>query len=303
MNSTSSLAYVSPATAPAWKRWLVCSPVARIAIFMAVFIVLNRSVSALVHALMQGMARTPMTSALVYLVVFLLPVIVTYVFLVRVVERRRPEELALRRWPGALGGLLAGGLLFSTVVGVLWLLGSYHVTGFNPRADWLPAMLVAGIGAGIGEEILFRGVLYRIVEEGLGTWAALIVSALFFGAAHITNPGATLWSSAAIAIEAGLLFGLLYHLTRSLPVCMGLHAAWNFCQGTVYGIPVSGMKADGWLVSTRSGPDWLSGGMFGAEASVVALGLCALCSLVLLVVAVRRGSIVPCGPLQQFRRR
>lgn len=293
MNSTPSLAYAPPATAPAWKRWLVCSPLARIVIFMAVFIVLNRSTSALMHVLMQGMARTPMTSALVYLAVFVLPVIVTYAFLVCVIERRRPGELALRRWPGALGGVLAGGLLFSTVVGVLWLLGSYHVTGFNPHADWLPALLVAGIGAGIGEEILFRGVLFRIVEEGLGTWAALLVSALFFGFAHASNPGATLWSSMAIAIEAGLLFGLLYHLTRSLPVCMGLHAAWNFCQGTVYGIPVSGMKAEGWLVSTRSGPDWLSGGAFGAEASVIALGLCSLCSLVLLVAAVRRGSTVP----------
>lgn len=93
---------------------------------------------------------------------------------------------------------------------------------------------MAGLGAGIGEEILFRGVLFRIVEEGLGTWAALLVSALFFGAVHLGNPGATLWSSATIAIEAGLLFGLLYHVTRSLYLCMGVHAAWNFMQGTVY---------------------------------------------------------------------
>jgi len=136
-------------------------------------------------------------------------------------------------------------------------------------------------------------VLFRIVEEGLGSWWALVISALFFGASHIANPGATLWSSAAIAIEAGLLFGMIYHLTRSLSLCMGLHAAWNFAQGTIYGIPVSGTRADGWLVSTRSGPDWLSGGVFGAEASVVALTLCSLCTAGLLVVVVRRGSIVP----------
>ncbi len=61
-------------------------------------------------------------------------------------------------------------------------------------------------------------------------------------------------------------------------------------------MPVSGVKAEGWLVSTRSGPDWLSGGVFGAEASVVALGLCSLCTLGLLVLAVRRGSIVPFRP-------
>ncbi|MGP1664743.1 MAG: lysostaphin resistance A-like protein, partial [Rhodanobacter sp.] len=82
-----------------------------------------------------------------------------------------------------------------------------------------------------------------------------LISALFFGFVHMGNPGATLWSSVAIALEAGLLFGMLYHVTRSLPVCMGVHAAWNFAQGTIYGIPVSGTKADGWLVSTHSGPD------------------------------------------------
>jgi membrane protease YdiL (CAAX protease family) len=176
---------------------------------------------------------------------------------------------------------------------MLWLLGSYHVTGFNPDADWLPALLLVGLGAGIGEEILFRGVLFRIVEEGLGTWAALLVSALFFGAVHLGNPGATLWSSAAIAIVAGLLFGLLYHVTRSLYLCMGVHAAWNFMQGTVYGTPVSGTSADGWLISTRSGPDWLSGGVFGAEASVVALLICSMLSLGLLIIALRRGTLVP----------
>jgi hypothetical protein len=102
-----------------------------------------------------------------------------------------------------------------------------------------------------------------------------------------------LWAGAAIAIEAGILFGLLYLVTRSLWVCMGLHAAWNFMQGTVYGIPVSGTPADGWLVSTRSGPDWLSGGVFGAEASVIALSLCSLASAALMVVALRRGLIAP----------
>jgi len=96
-------------------------------------------------------------------------------------------------------------------------------------------------------------------------------------------------------------------VTRSLPICMGLHAAWNFAQGTIYGVPVSGVKADGWLVSTRSGPDWLSGGAFGVEASVIGLILCLLCTLGLLVVMRRRSSIVPCRPwhllLQRFSHR
>ena len=121
---------------------------------------------------------------------------------------------------------------------------------------------------------------------------SLAISAVFFGAAHIANPAATLWSSAAIAIEAGILLALVYHVTRSLWACAGLHAAWNIMQGTVYGIPVSGTHADGFLVSTRTGPDWLSGGAFGAEASVVALACGVAVSAVLLVIALRRGSIV-----------
>lgn len=303
--SVDSLAFVTPTAAPGWKRWLVFSPLARIVIFAVLMVGLTFAIGALVRALgLTAKDASAVTHSVAMLLIRALPALIAYLILVRLIERRPIDELATRKLlPDGALGIAAGLLLFSTVVGALYLLGSYHVTGSNPDATWLPALLVVGLGAGIGEEIITRGVLFRIVEEGLGTWVALIFSALFFGAAHIANPGATLWSSAAIAIEAGLLFGMLYHVTRSLPVCMGLHAAWNFAQGTIYGIPVSGTKADGWLVSTRTGPDWLSGGVFGAEASVIALGLCSLCTVGLLVVAVRRGTIVPCRPWQALLRR
>ena len=300
-----SVAFVTPAGAPRWKRWLVFSPLARIVIFVLMFMALSFGMGTLVHMLGWGGKDAPANvHAMAQFLMRAVPALLAYLLLVKLVERRPITELAPRRLlPDGIIGLFGGLLLFSAVVGVLYLLGSYHVIGFNPHADWLPALMVVGLGAGIGEEIMFRGVLFRIAEEGLGSGWALLVSALFFGAVHLANPGATLWSSAAIAIEAGLLFGMLYHVTRSLPLCMGLHAAWNFAQGTIYGIPVSGLKADGWLVSTRSGPDWLSGGVFGAEASVIALALCSLCTLALLIVAVRRGSIMPCRPWQRLRQR
>jgi len=300
-----TIAFTTPPDAPRWMRWLLFSPLARIAIFVLLFMALSFATGALMHALGWLGKDAPATiHGLAQLLMRALPALLAYLLLVRLVERRPIIELAPRRLlPDGAVGTAAGLLLFSAVVGVLYLLGSYHVTGTNPDAPWVPALLMVGLGAGIGEEIICRGVLFRIVEEGLGSWWALLVSALFFGAAHVGNPGATLWSSAAIAIEAGLLFGMIYHLTRSLPLCMGLHAAWNFAQGTIYGIPVSGTPADGWLVSTRSGPDWLSGGVFGAEASVVALGLCSLCTLALLVIALRRGSIVPCRPWQLLLQR
>ncbi|WP_027492832.1 type II CAAX endopeptidase family protein [Rhodanobacter sp. OR444] len=288
-----AIAFTTPPGAPRQRRWLL-SPPGRIAIFVAWLVGLMVMLRFGFLALGMGQGTPILQQNLAQFVARALVPLAAYLILVKLVERRALIELAPRSLlPQGLLGALGGLLLFSAVVAVLWLVGSYHVSAFQPHAPWLGALLVVGLGAGIGEEIVFRGVLFRIVEEGLGTWWALGISALLFGAIHAANPGATLWSSAAIAIEAGLLFGMVYHVTRSLPVCMGLHAAWNFAQGTIYGIPVSGTAADGWLGSTRSGPDWLTGGAFGAEASVVALALCTLGTTGLLVVARRRGSIVP----------
>ena len=294
IDMSSSIAFRTPQDAPAWQRWLVFSPVARIIIFVALAFGIGYAVHNVLLALgWMSKTATPLQHALAVLSMELLSSVIAYAVLVLLVERRALRELSLRTVPTyGLGGLVAGFLIFSAVVGLLWLFGSYHVLGVNQQVNWLPAVLVAGVGAGIGEEIITRGVLFRIVEEGLGTWWALGISAAFFGIAHIFNPNATLWSSLAIAIEAGVLLALIFHVTRTLWACIGLHAAWNISQGTIYGIPVSGTDAKGWLVSSRTGPDWLSGGAFGAEASVVALAVCSTVSLALLVIAWRRRSFV-----------
>ena len=289
------IAFRTPATATSWQRWAVFSPFGRFVFFFALFFVLIKLTSVTIGALgLTGHGVPPLSHAIGVLAMQLIPTVVAYTVLVKAIERRRLGEFAaadiLRL---GLPGLLLGAVLMSSTVLVLWLAGSYHVTGTDPSVNWLPAVLVAGLGAGIGEEIFTRGALFRIIEEGMGTWWALAISALVFGASHIFNPGATLWSSLAIAIEAGVLLAAVYLVTRSLWPCIGLHAAWNIMQGSVYGIPVSGTDTKGWLVSSRTGPDWLSGGVFGAEASVVALTLCSACSVLLLIVAVRRGAIVP----------
>lgn len=289
------IAYTTPLTASRWQRWMVFSPVARIVFFTALYLLLFTLTSQAAGRLgFFAPGTTKLMHAWGNLAVQLASTVPAYLLLVLAIERRPVRELAPRD-ALTLGplGFVAGAALFGLIVLVLWLAGSYHVLGTNPQADWLPGVLTAGIGAGIGEEIITRGVLFRAVEEGLGTWWALGISALFFGMAHISNPGATLWAALAIAIEAGVLLALIYHLTRSLWPCMGLHAAWNIMQGTVFGIPVSGTEAQGWLVSTRTGPGWLSGGGFGAEASVVALLACSCCSAVLLFLALKRGTIVP----------
>ena len=80
---------------------------------------------------------------------------------------------------------------------------------------------------------------------------------------------------------------------RRLWLAIGVHAAWNFVEGGVFGIPVSGYAIPGWLRSTLTGEEWLTGGAFGPEGSLVTLAVTSAASAALLVVAWRRGSLRP----------
>jgi len=276
-------------------RWFVYSPLARIVIFSLVALGLTMAIAWGIKV--SGFDVAALSASAKNLVRFglqLSATVLAYVFLVKLIETRRLSELAARKAvPQTLVGVAAGALLISVIIALMWLLGAYRVDGTNPGADWLGPLLTAGLGAAVSEEIVFRGVVYRISEEGLGTGWALAISALLFGGIHLFNPGATLWSALAIAIEAGLLLGLIYNLTRSLWVCIGLHMSWNFTQGTIWGVPVSGVSEPGLLLSSRPGPEWLSGGSWGAEGSVLAVLVNLAVALALFERARRRNTLVP----------
>lgn len=271
---------------------LLRSPFMRLvyfAVLLTAFVAASVAVSRMLAIPPNSLKTMSATSLATLLAV--LPYLLAYVLLVKLIERRKLEELAWRKSPQLLWGLLAALLLFSVVTFELWAAGAYAVHDIGDAPLWTLFLLTAVV-PGITEEIVSRGILFRLTEEGLGTWIALAVSALFFGFAHASNPGATWWTSVAISIEAGLLFGLLYHVTRSLWWCIGLHAGWNFVQGAVFGIPVSGIHVDGLAESTLQGPDWLDGGGFGAEASVLAVLTCCIASLLLARHMLREGSVV-----------
>jgi membrane protease YdiL (CAAX protease family) len=276
--------------------WIACAPLTRIVVFAMLLIGLLFVCRQLmnVFGLPASLDQASYAQLLPIMLLNLFAFGFAYWLMVRWLEQRKLDELAIRELlPDAAIGLAIGGGLMLLVTGVLWLSGAYRVVGVQADAPWLRGLLLVGVLAGVTEEILFRGVIYRIVEDGMGSWVALAVSSLLFGFVHAMNPGATLWSCIAIAIEAGLLLGLLYTVTRSLYMCMGLHAGWNFVQGSVLGIPVSGTAPHGLLVATLSGPRWLSGGAFGAEASAVSVVLLGAVSCVLAVHAVRHGLIKP----------
>ena len=189
-------------------------------------------------------------------------------------------------------GLAGGALLFSLVTAVAALVGVYDIVGWGSTRSILYALVMIGIIPGVVEEILFRGILFRHLEDFGGSWFALALTSALFGVAHIFNPNATFFSSFAIAVEAGILLGGAYLLTRSLWAPIGIHAAWNFTQGEIYDVPVSGIDGKGLVEAKLSGPELLSGGTFGLEASVIALVIATGAGIWLVVRAVRAGHVV-----------
>lgn len=196
------------------------------------------------------------------------------------IERRRPSEFDIgRALPELSSGLVLGVVLFTVVMGILWACRVYRPAGFDPHAQLASGLLSAMVG-GVVEEILFRGLLFRLTSKILGTWGALLFTAGFFGVAHAFNPGATVNSSLAIALEAGILLGAAYAATARLWLPIGLHIGWNFTEGTLFGMSVSGHGLSGGLVrGSLSGPPILSGGDFGPEASLIAVLVCLAAAL------------------------
>ena len=224
----------------------------------------------------------------------LVPTVMAYWLLVRFVERRKVTELAPGKFlTHSAVGWLVGTATLVVAAAAMAVAGVYRVQGINSDVYLTGPLVVLGILPGITEEIVARGILFRVVEDGLGTWVALVISAALFGFGHMANPNATVWSSVAIAIEAGLLLGMAYAWTRSLWFCMGLHAAWNFTQGPLLGIPVSGFELKGLLASTTQGPALLSGGEFGAEASIVTVIVCVTLAGFFTRKAIDQGQIKP----------
>jgi len=267
-----------------WRRILARAP-ARLGIELVALIAVGLVVSLAVKPLPAPWRAALGTAVGVPLM------IAVYVLLVRKLERRPVTELGLERAGRELGlGLALGAALFSLVIGIIALFGGYSVESVGSPLALLPPITMA-VSSGVSEEIVTRGVLFRLLEEWLGTWAALAISAALFGLAHLGNPNATVASAVAIAAEAGVLLATAYMVTRRLWLAIGLHAAWNWTQGALFGVAVSGVRVEGWLHGDLHGPDWLSGGAFGAEASVVAVVVGGAAAAVLLWRAGRLGRI------------
>ena len=204
-----------------------------------------------------------------------------YSLLTRYVEGNDACKIAPRKDISSIGkGLLIGFSYFIIVTATMSLCGCYHIKSI--QFDWEKQLFSFTLFflVAVSEEIFFRGFLFRIINRRWNLWAALVISALIFGGLHIFNDNATFWSSIAIAIEAGSLLGAAYAYSKNLWLPIGIHWIWNYTQGNILGFPVSGGDNVTSVITPEiNGPQWLTGGSFGAEASVIATVIGLLISL------------------------
>lgn len=209
----------------------------------------------------------------------------SYALYVELIERRTPDELTFDGAAAELGGgILLGGGLFALIMGLLWLPGIYQVDGTNSWLVIFPA-LAGNVPAGFLQEILFRGIIFRLTEEAFGTLWAMLISAALFAAIHFVTRQANIIGTFSFAASAGVLLAAAYLLTRRLWLSIGLHIAWDVTSDGIFGVGFSestSQPTQGLLNGSLNGPALLTGGAGGVEnALLTALVITAACFILI----------------------
>jgi len=227
----------------------------------------------------------------------LLAAVAAYWAYVRWHEKRKATELRLQPLRLALG-VASGVVLVGLPIAILFALGAYELVRFRGFSSALAGVAgVIGIAA-VLEELLYRCLLFRVLERAWGTGVALAVQAIVFAVWHLGNveqgSAADVMAMLVSVTLLGLLWAGLFVLTRNLWVVAANHAAWNFTI-LLSGVPLSGIedwRALAPLESRYAGPDWLTGGMFGPENSLLVMVSIAVAVVLLLRAARRRGAFL-----------
>lgn len=212
-------------------------------------------------------------------------------------EKREASELRLRPICLMLGGA-SGAVLAAIPIAVLFALGAYELVLFRSASSALLGVAVLiGIAAFL-EELIYRCLLFRVLERAWGTGVALAVQSVIFALVHLGNVehgGAGEIATMLVSVTMlGLLWAGVFILTRNLWVVVANHAAWNFTI-LLSGVPLSGIEdwRDLAPLETRyAGPDWLTGGMFGPESSLLVIMSVTVAVVLLLGVARRHGAFL-----------
>ena len=190
----------------------------------------------------------------------------------RVVEGRKVRTMGFYK-KGALVsyllGLVAGFAAFSMLVGIAYLMGGVKFEGWRGQFTGQFFLILLGFGIqGMSEETICRGFMMTSTLRHKNFWIASLVNALIFALAHAINPGFTLLAMVNLTL-CGLLFSAYVLRTGNIWGACAFHSIWNFAQGNIYGLPVSGLDTGDTAISmSLTGSDFVNGGAFGLEASI-----------------------------------
>lgn len=169
-------------------------------------------------------------------------------------------------------GLLVGFVIFSAAVGLGWLTGGLEFGGFSVSdtadAVYVVLFFLGYVVQGMAEEVLCRGYLMTSLTRRYSIATAVLVNSAFFALLHMFNNGVSLLAFVNLTLY-GIFASMLMLKTGNIWIVGAVHTVWNFVQGNLYGISVSGMgKNPSVLSMTSTGRTWLNGGKFGMEGGI-----------------------------------
>jgi len=207
------------------------------------------------------------------------------IYFVKVIAFKIPElELGFTR-QGIISDNVRGWALGFILVGIgalaMWLFGQVQIQGFDTRFYLFFGFIIFFIVQSFAEEVVFRSFLIPMIRQHLGTLSALIISSLLFAFVHLMNPNVS-WPGVVNLILGGLFMGLLFLKYKNVWAPTGFHASWNFVQSAFLGFPVSGHETYSLVDLQETGNDYITGGAFGYEGSLVSIAIIIIATVYIL---------------------
>lgn len=190
-----------------------------------------------------------------------------------VFERRSVQSIGFRKpvIKPYVAGLFLGALLISAVVLIGTIFGGFRFFNVNTNVNLLFQLLLFGgyLVQGMSEEVLCRGYLFVSMARKNGILAASLGSSLVFGLMHVFNEGFSFLPLLNL-VFFGLLESLIFLKTNSIWTAGAVHSIWNYMQGGVFGLSVSGNDlSDSFLIFEQTDRTYINGGTFGPEGSII----------------------------------
>jgi len=258
-------------------------------LFFAPILIIN---SAVVMGVIDKLAEPAATYVDIVRNLLTIPILLfSYKMYCRVVEKRDSLEIALNdavsQW--TMGAVFAAAVVCLFVL-LIDLVGNFTILEFRGGLQLVVNFLSFSTGS-LLQDLVFLCIVFRLLEEYLGTWVSLVISLSIFGGVHLANENETLLTASMLVLSS-LIILAPFILTRRIFLSWGFHAGWNFTQAGIFGMLNSGVAFPGWMVSEVTGPTWITGLPVGIEGSPISVVIDVAVGIALIVYASKRGMIV-----------